>query len=589
MVAVSALSFPQPDEYDIPSVGNNRRSQYYVLHDDGSYKYGYDTGEDAFESQKTSSSGQVKGMFGYRDPEGQQIRVQYTSGQSGFVAQGDHIPKVHPDVEAAFANARARAPFVDPLAGGGGDRSYNFKFEGEEHSRNEVSNSDGTVTGSYSYIDEFGRTRSYTYRAGKGIGFVIEGDDIPQQVQPLASHTTTTHFGSRTAGSQRKIGASRTVASQRTAGTSHSTGSRTSTQRKTITQGSAAATKRAGSRRQIVKPAQTYFTPTQSSASTRSSASRTASQVKKTSFSAARPATTRTQTSTITRTRPFEAANTRASQSPSGSYSVQYETSSHSRQESGDDNNNVRGRFTFIADDDNVERSINYEAGSATGFVVSGVHLPIGPIVPGAPTGQVTGRIVPVVQIPFIDPLAKEDLDASYNFAFESETYSRSETADEDGNISGTYSILGEDNILRTYRFRAGKGIGFETEEVSAVPSNRRSQSTVSRQQSSSSTFSHGASGSSSHTAVRAQPIVTAYKAPAPRSPVRTTFTTPTRSSSSVRRTQSSSGNKFGSSSTHRGTFKSSESDEVFPGFHLRQYDATEGRGKYGYVLRFDD
>ncbi|MPC07594.1 hypothetical protein E2C01_000158 [Portunus trituberculatus] len=39
-LAVSALSLPQPDDgaYNIPRVGTGRRSQYYVLHSDGTFK-----------------------------------------------------------------------------------------------------------------------------------------------------------------------------------------------------------------------------------------------------------------------------------------------------------------------------------------------------------------------------------------------------------------------------------------------------------------------------------------------------------------------------------------------------------------------
>lgn len=575
VMAASALSAPHPDEYKIPAVGNNQRSQYYVLHDDGSFKYGYDTGDDAFESQKTSSSGDVDGKYGYRDADGQEVRVQYTSGQGGFVARGDHIPQVHPDVASAFAEARARPSknYVDPLAGTGGDKSYNFNFAGDEHSRNEVSDDDGTVRGSYSYIDEFGRTRSYTYRAGKGIGFVIEGDDLPQPVQPLPSHTvSTTQFGApHSTRAQAPRSPTRKTSSQTSVSSGHSAhaGQRVTTQRK------------------LAKPTQTYFAPSASAASSGAAVTKTSSVTQHSSF-ASQPTATHANTRTPVRTRPFEAANTRLSQSPTGSYSLAYDTSSHSRQEQGDDNNNVRGKFTFKADDDGVDRSVSYEASSATGFVASGAHLPIGPIVPGAPTGQVTGRIVPVVEVPFVDPLAGTGLDASYNFGFDSDTYSRSETADEDGNVSGTYSVLGEDGILRTYRFRAGKGIGFETEEVSAVASQRRSQATASVTHQQTSTFSHGSP--SAGTSVAARPSVS-------RTPIAPHQSSPHSSRSSAQQSAfsssvssgSSSSSKFGSSSGSRASFKSKGSDEVFPGFTLRQYDASEGRGKYGYVLRFDD
>ncbi|KAF2356457.1 Insect cuticle protein [Trinorchestia longiramus] len=605
LVVVAAWSSPFPDEYQIPAVGNNRRSQYYVLHDDGSFKYGYDTGADAFESLKTNADGEAQGQFGYKDEDGQQFNLEYTSGTGGFVARGDHIPKVHPDVAAAFEAARAAGPFIDPLADTQGDRSYNFDFEGDEHSRNEVSDSDGTVRGSYSYIDEFGRTRSYTYRAGKGIGFVIEGDDIPQPVQPLPTHTTSTQFGATQGAGAHQSSTNRQFthagASQgafvRGASASGAATHRTSPTHRAGSQHqashgvSSSSSLRGGHQRQVAKPTTTYFPPgSQSpSTSTRSSSATSTSIGNRASFSSQ---STRTGNRVSPSTRQFEAANTRSSQSPSGSYSFDYQTSSHSRKESGDDDNNVRGNFRFVADDDGQERSVVYEAGSATGFIAEGQHLPIGPIVPGAPTGQVTGRIVPVQEIPFVDPLADQKSDASYNFDFDSDTYSRSETADEDGNVEGTYSVLGEDNVLRTYRFRAGEGIGFETEEISAAPGQRRSGSSTSfsgQRQGATGSSSSGTRLSTPSTAsssVGTIPSLT-YSGAAGSAHSSRTSAGSSHSSAGTRSSFSGSSSASRGSSTTSG-FKSSSSD-VFPGFSLRQYDPSEGRGKYGYVLKFDD
>ncbi|XP_018011235.1 mucin-22 isoform X3 [Hyalella azteca] len=598
LVAAAAQSSPLPDEYDIPDVGNNRRAQYYVLHDDGSFKYGYDTGADAFESLKTNAAGEAQGKFGYKDEDGQQYNIEYTSGTGGFVAKGAHIPQVHPDVAAAFEAARSAAPFVDPLAGTEGDRSYNFNFAGDEHSRNEVSDSDGTVRGSYSYIDEFGRTRTYTYRAGKGIGFVIEGDDIPQPVQPLPTHVTTTQFGApqgaataaQRAATHRSAGATPGLSAKKTSFASHSAAasrpaaavSSSATQRK-------ASHSSASSSHKIPKPAATYFPPTQTASVA------PAVQSTQSSSSASNRAAQKSQSGIRPSTRQFEAANTRSSQSPSGSYSFAYETSSHAREESGDDDNNVRGKFRFVADDDGEDRSVTYEAGSSTGFIAEGAHLPIGPIVPGAPTGQVTGRIVPVKEVTFIDPLADSDSDASYNFGFDSDTYSRSETADEDGNVVGTYSVLGDDNILRTYRFRAGKGIGFETEEVSATPGQRRASSSITSTSSqtqtklSAPTGHRSTLGSVSHSSPASVVPSVTLNAPVSAHSSRTSAGAGHAGVATSSGTRSSFSSSAGVRSSVRRTSVKSSSDEVFPGFSLRQYDPTEGRGKYGYVLKFDD
>ena len=51
-------------------------------------------------------------------------------------------------------------------------RSYKYEFEHDEYKRKEESDSNGNVIGSYSYVDSDGKTRSLSYRAGAGIGFV---------------------------------------------------------------------------------------------------------------------------------------------------------------------------------------------------------------------------------------------------------------------------------------------------------------------------------------------------------------------------------------------------------------------------------
>ncbi|XP_042213538.1 uncharacterized protein LOC121860447 [Homarus americanus] len=543
-LAVSTLSSPRPDEsaYKIPHVGTGRRSQYYVQHADGTFKYGYDTGEGAFEGARSSRVGQVDGNFGYRDPEGNNIHLQYVADEGGFQPKGAHLPVPHPDFALAHAEARARPSFTDPLADPNADASYGFQFAGEGQTRSEQSDSDGNVRGSYTYTDEEGRTRTYTYtaelirsesadanlnvdgkfsfvaddgvrrsvtyEAGSDTGFLARGDHLPRAPQ--------SHSGSQTSSSA--FSSSQTPYRSPSASLPSSVSSTPTFSR------SPSAPRLPG------------FTSSQTQYSSPSSRP------------SARPYTGQ-----------FEPANTRSQQSPDGSYSFAYETSSHSRAESGDRDNNVVGNFDFVADD-GQRRAIEYEAGSRTGFIAKGDHIPVGPAVPGAPSGQPTGRIVPVQEVPFVDPLADSNADASYNFAFDSEQYSRSESADADGNVRGTYTVVDDDGTRRTHRFRAGEGIGFETEEVSTSRGPPPSRSP------SSATFrSPAAPGTavSSSTSFTAQPQ---GSFPSP-----STRTASTRSSSS----------SFSPSAT--GTRPDASN------FQLRQYDASENRGKYGYVLTFDN
>ncbi|KFM58831.1 Adult-specific rigid cuticular protein 12.6, partial [Stegodyphus mimosarum] len=56
---------------------------------------------------------------------------------------------------------------------------YNFKYNTEDagaHKREESGTGDGSVTGSFSYIDANGDLRKTDYKAGPGIGFQPSGD-----------------------------------------------------------------------------------------------------------------------------------------------------------------------------------------------------------------------------------------------------------------------------------------------------------------------------------------------------------------------------------------------------------------------------
>ncbi|KAK7086611.1 hypothetical protein SK128_001939 [Halocaridina rubra] len=748
-LAVSTLSLPGPDgAYNIPRVGTGRRSQYFVLHSDGTYKYGHDTGEGAFESARLNSPGDLEGEFGYRDPDGNNINLQYKSGESGFVASGQHLPSPHPDFDAAHEAARERAPFVDPLADSSSDSSYKFQFAGEEQSRTEESDSDGTVRGSYTYTDEDGITRTYTYTAGRDTGFVIEGTDLPQGPVESGLTPAATRFSS----SANRVSSSRNSSPSRTVGSSVSSQRRpvspSSRPSSRLPSRSSGATTRSGvsgsasshrnsvnsdgsysfaynagdhsrtesadanlnvegefsfvaddgvqrrvsyesganrgfhargdhiptppdagfgNRIQIAnrqpthrasspsrpsparlsppalktpsvhshstfqssRPQSTFQAPRlHSSAQSPRPQSALSSSHHQSTFSAHRQQsvfptpTTRKTTGSLSLPSPssprvpFEEANTRSEFRPDGSYAFAYETSSHSRAESGDSDNNVDGEFSFVADDDGQRREIKYEAGSDTGFIAEGTHIPIGPEVPGAPSGQPTGRIVPVQEVPFVDPLADTGLDASYNFDFDSEQYSRTETADSEGNVQGTYTVVDDDGTRRTYRFRAGKGVGFETEEVSVsrgAPPTRQAASTSgsaslfsgTNTQVSSPSFRGAASPSSSSTPFRQSGSFSSTSAHGSGIQTAPQFST---SSSTINRggsglrtssytapsssfNQGSTTSSFSSSSRTplRSSFIPDSTKEVFPGFQLHQYDASKNPDKFGYVLTFDN
>lgn len=727
---VSGLSLPHPDdsEYKIPSVGTGKRSQFYVLHSDGTFKYGFDSGDGIFEAVKSMSVGDRNGKFGYVDPDGKTIHLEYEAGKGGFVARGDHLPKPSAELAQAIAAVvRSSKPFIDPLASGDSDASYGFQFHSEDHSRDEKSDADGTVTGSYSYVDENGVKRSFTYRAGKGIGFVIEGDGLTQDVSapihpPIfrqSSPSRSRISQTQTTSTRRVQTPSRPFGAAFRASTSYGGREANIAQTRSQTPGDASYSfsfdagdhSRSetsdsklnvdgkfsfvaddGNRRtlnyvagrdtgfqaegaHLPKAPEPTVSTTGSSPSFRQTKTKFAqTQTKRVKtggqsshfrtgttlgLTSSKPSTKHTsaisrkqfhptvthvqtpqrvsgaslsrQSSFSPATRSFEEANIRSSVTPSGPYSFSYKTSSHSRTESGDEDNDVVGEFEFVAEDDGQRRKLNYEAGSSTGFIAQGAHIPIGPEVPGAPSGQPTGRLVRLRSQPFVDPLADSDTDASYKFEFDSDTYSRSESADEDGNIQGTYTVVEDDGTRITYRFKAGKGIGFETKEISRSvgPAPVRptpysgplagtlTHTTATRASGLGSTIrlggargtSRGAQtrtskfGTTTQTktsqASRTQTLGSRSKvgATARKTKVATTSTaakTPSFSqtrkvfpSTQTRKTVSHS-SSFTPSAILKSSQKPSHSELIFPGFTLNSYKASPNAEKFGYVLRFD-
>lgn len=650
-LAVITLSSPDDSAYRIPDVGTGRRSQFYVLHGDGTYKYGYDTGEGAYESARSQSVNEVDGQFGYRDPDGNNIHLQYQAGQEGFVPTGAHLPQPHPDFAAAHAEARARPPFRDPLADSNTDASYDFQYAEGGQARSEQSDSQGNIQGSYTYTDEEGRTRTYTYTAGRETGFVVQGDDLPQA--PLAPGQTPAATQLSASGRRPSSSAFRSTpsfpsqvsrtpsapsSSFRSSTTSHAasqafSGARASSSGTYSSQasgirpdGSYSFSYDAGDhsrsesadsdlnvegqfsfvaddgvRRRVDYEAgrDTGFlafgdhlpqphdaTQAGARASTSSFAStRTSSRTPTTSatssfrgapstYQATSPRRPTFTSPSATRRQPFEEANTRTQLNPDGSYSFAYETSSHSRAESGDRDNNVQGNFDFVADD-GQRRAIEYVAGEETGFIAKGDHIPVGPVVPGAPSGQPTGDIVAVQEVPFIDPLANTGDDASYDFAFESEQYSRSETADAEGNVQGQYTVVDDDGTRRTYRFRAGKGVGYETEEVSRSQGPRPSTRPTAGFRSPSTSFTGTHAPATSFTGHPA-PSTSFTGSPAPA----TSF--------SSRPSAFRTGQTHATFSPTRGASTSGFRSEASSDFQLHQYDASENSDKFGYVLTFN-
>ncbi|XP_042882100.1 uncharacterized protein LOC122259415 [Penaeus japonicus] len=212
VAVVSTLSFPRPDaEYKIPTVGLGARSQFYVLHDDGTFKYGYDTGDGIYESAMANAPGDVSGSYGYKDASGADIKLDYTANDQGFLVSGSHLP-VAPRVDAASPvstksvvstydapsapsrpaassqpsalsqHAATSAPVEEAQVRSSAldDGSYSFSYETQISSRYETADALNNVKGRYSFTADDDVNREIQYVAGAETGYIAEGDSLPR-------------------------------------------------------------------------------------------------------------------------------------------------------------------------------------------------------------------------------------------------------------------------------------------------------------------------------------------------------------------------------------------------------------------------
>lgn len=82
VLAVSALGWEK-----VPAIPAGRRAEYFLLENDGAYRFGYDTGEGQSAAVRADQNNQVQGQYSYVDSVGKRISVAYTAGDSGFVPQ----------------------------------------------------------------------------------------------------------------------------------------------------------------------------------------------------------------------------------------------------------------------------------------------------------------------------------------------------------------------------------------------------------------------------------------------------------------------------------------------------------------------
>ncbi|KAG7162771.1 Larval cuticle protein LCP-17-like 3 [Homarus americanus] len=574
LAVVSTLSFPRPDaEYNIPTVGLGARAQYYVLHSDGTFKYGYDTGDEIYEQAMAQVPGEITGSFGYKDPTGANIKLEYTADDRGFLPRGNHLPvapeadfgsrltagSVSPTGSAPIAYAApASAPAVPGNAAQfstapalycrGRSPEDGSSPTGLSSSRAESADAKNSVRGEYAFVADDGINRQIKYSASADTGYIAQGDSLPRgpsvpgaesgvptgRILPVLSEEEANRLASATFAVDPAVVSY--SASGPTAGalrpTTHTGVSSSPSDASYSFSYDAGDSSRSESADPNLNVQGTYsFVPPDSnnrltvnyvagsdtgflaegdhlpvapeadfgSRLTAGSVSPTGSAPIAYAAPASAPAVPgdAAQFSTAPAlSAPVEVAQVRSSAAEDGSYSFSYGTASSSRAESADAKNSVRGEYAFVADD-GINRQIKYSASADTGYIAQGDSLPRGPSVPGAESGVPTGRILPVLSEEeanrlasatfAVDPavvsysaseptagalrptthtgVSSSSSDASYSFSYDAGDSSRSESADPNLNVQGTYSFVPPDSNNRlTVNYVAGSDTGFLAE-----------------------------------------------------------------------------------------------------------------------------
>ncbi|XP_066970804.1 streptococcal hemagglutinin-like isoform X2 [Macrobrachium rosenbergii] len=372
--------------------------------------------------------GEVSGAFGYKDPTGANIKLEYTADDRGFIPHGVHHP-AHPENqfglrlnETPSVDIRAATPHTQRMAvesnatsneavtvesnatsdeavtvasnatsnnavspanvpaepaliqsSAGDDGSYSFSYKTASSSRSESADAQNSVTGKYSIVGDDGINHGISYTAGSETGYIAEGDSLPRgPVVPGAESGIPTGRILPVLSEDEANGLATDIVAPQTSIVSSG-----------VDVSGSGASGEASVTAKLAVPSEETHTAGATEAAGENHVADTV-PIKE-------PHTFSVKDDTV----PIQDSY-RSSVPGDGSYSFSYHTSSSSRSESSDAHNSLTGHYSFISED-GVNRNFNYTAGSETGYIVDGDSLPIGPSVPGAESGKPTGQILPVL------------------------------------------------------------------------------------------------------------------------------------------------------------------------------------------------
>lgn len=481
-------SLPKSFEQNISSLKGSRPASYSYfsstatpqggLGSDGSYTFAYNA-RDSSRQESGDVQNNVRGSFTFKSKDdGKTRRVDYEAGAAtGFIAKGSHLPSALNPLSSASTGGYSEilsskssghdysGTSLDYLTDevSSGDASYSFAYNAGDQFRRESSDAQGNINGQYSFLGTDGVQRKVDYSAGAGKGFVAK---VASPVTSYSSEAGVSSTGLQSGGSYNAGEHSRQELPdpQDNVRRTYSDGAKNGGQRRLTNYAAGAAT---GIINKNTGSGYSSF-----------------------------PSRSSVRADSVGLGTPVSSSGVQSD----GSYSFSYQTADQSRQESGDAENNVSGSFTFKAKDNGKTRHVDYTAGAATGFIAQGEHIPKGPTVPSSEVdaaGTVLSHGKHFASSPHIGSFVSEtpkssytsyfshnsgdhsrekvsdtqDIsishddrssgDASYSYSYQTDSSSKHESSDAQGNVVDTFSFLGGDGVSRSVHYTSRGDEGF--------------------------------------------------------------------------------------------------------------------------------
>lgn len=500
---ISSSKGSRPSSYTFSS-GTGRPQG--VVGSDGSYSFAYNAG-DSSRQESADVQNNVRGTFTFKSKDdGKTRRVDYEAGAAtGFIAKGSHLPSVsnplsHTSNEGYSGVLSLNSPLGDYSStfsdsrgeeASSGDASYSFSYNTGDQSRQESSDAQGNVNGQYSFIGTDGVQRKVDYSAGAGKGFIAKAvsSGLPAPFRSF-SQTPVTSYPSEARTSSKGIQSDGSYSFSYNAG-DHSRQE----------SGDAQNNVRGTYSFRAKDDGQTRRTNYEAGAATGFIAKGTDLPATIPPYGTGNDFSSFSSQPTV-RLNPADVGGLASSSGiqRDGSYSFYHNTADQSRQESEGARNNVRGSFTFKAKDDGRTRRVDYIAGENIGFTAKQAHIPEGQTAPlsvSDAAGTVFSHTKHFYLSPHVDPVISEapkpsddsystydagehsreessdnqgnnnshdnrsSGDASYSYSYQTDSSSKQETSDAQGNVVGTFSFLGGDGVIRNVHYTSRGNEGF--------------------------------------------------------------------------------------------------------------------------------